>query len=74
MGIYWHLQLHTCSSIHPRLVKLLRAFLARDAREMVNAGRLERVLAIVQQRLVSSKINDGWGFELLEGVVRGVDP
>ena len=41
---------------------------------MVNAGRLERVLAIVQQRLVSSKINDGWGFELLEGVVRGVDP
>lgn len=58
----------------PGLVKLLRAFLARDAQEMTRAGQVERVLAIVQQRLVPSKINDGWGFELLEGVVRDVDP
>ncbi|KAF8452427.1 CAS/CSE protein [Boletus edulis BED1] len=58
----------------PGLVKLLRAFLARDAQEMVRAGQLERVLAIVQQRLVPSKMNDGWGFELLEGVVQNVDP
>ena len=58
----------------PGLVKLLRAFLARDAQEMVRAGQLERVLAIVQQRLVPSKMNDAWGFELLEGVVRAVDP
>ncbi|KAI9569377.1 armadillo-type protein [Boletus coccyginus] len=58
----------------PGLVKLLRAFLARDASEMVKAGQLEGVLAIVQQRLVPSKMNDGWGFELLEGVVRHVDP
>lgn len=58
----------------PGLVKLLRAFLARDAPEMVKAGQLEGVLAIVQQRLVPSKMNDGWGFELLEGVVRHVDP
>lgn len=58
----------------PGLVKLLRAFLARDAQEMVRAGQLERVLAIVQQRLVPSKMNDAWGFELLEGVVRVVDP
>ncbi|KAN0094806.1 CAS/CSE protein, C-terminus domain containing protein [Tylopilus felleus] len=58
----------------PGLVKLLRAFLARDAKEMLRAGQLERVLAIVQQRLVPSKMNDVWGFELLEGVVRSVDP
>ena len=58
----------------PGLVKLLRAFLARDAPEMVKAGQVERVLAIVQQRLVPSKMNDGWGFELLAGVVRDVDP
>lgn len=41
---------------------------------MVTTGQVERVLAIVQQRLVPSKMNDGWGFELLEGVVRDVDP
>lgn len=58
----------------PGLVKLLRAFLARDAPEMVRSRQLERVLAIVQQRLVPSKMNDGWGFELLAGVVRDVDP
>ena len=58
----------------PGLVKLLRAFLARDAQEMVRAGQVERVLAIVQQRLVPSKMNDGWGFELLAGVVQDVDP
>ena len=58
----------------PGLVKLLRAFLARDAQEMIKAGQVERVLAIVQQRLVPSKLHDVWGFELLEGVVRHVDP
>ncbi|KAF8415181.1 CAS/CSE protein [Boletus edulis BED1] len=36
----------------PGFVKLLRAFLARDAQEMVRAGQFERVLATVQQRLV----------------------
>ena len=58
----------------PGFVKLLRVFLARDAREVTTTGQVERVLAIVQQRLVTSKVNDGWGFELLECVVRGVDP
>ena len=41
---------------------------------MTTTGQVERVLAIVQQRLVTSKVNDGWEFKLLEGVVRGVDP
>jgi exportin-2 (importin alpha re-exporter) len=58
----------------PGLVKLLKAFLARDTAEMVNTGRIATVLAIIQQRLIPSKINDVWGFELLQGVVQCVPP
>lgn len=58
----------------PGLVKLLKAFLARDAAEMVKTGQITAVLAVVQQRLIPSKINDGWGFELLQGVVQHVPP
>jgi exportin-2 (importin alpha re-exporter) len=50
-------------------VSLLRAFLSRDAVAMVDAGQHIPVLGIVQQRLVPSKANDGWGFELLQSVV-----
>jgi exportin-2 (importin alpha re-exporter) len=53
----------------PGLVALLRAFLSRDAAAMVEAGQHIPVLGIVQQRLVPSKANDGWGFELLQSVV-----
>ncbi len=53
----------------PGLVSLLRAFLSRDAVAMVEAGQHIPVLGIVQQRLVPSKANDGWGFELLQTVV-----
>lgn len=53
----------------PGLVALLRAFLARDAAAMVEANQHTSVLGIVQQRLVPSKANDGWGFELLQSVV-----
>lgn len=53
----------------PGLVALLRAFLARDAAAMVQANRHRSVLGIVQQRLVPSKANDGWSFELLQSVV-----
>jgi len=53
----------------PGLVSLLRAFLARDAAAMVEANQHTSVLGIVQQRLVPSKANDGWGFELLQSVV-----
>jgi exportin-2 (importin alpha re-exporter) len=53
----------------PGLVSLLRAFLACDAAAMVDAGQHIPVLGIVQQRLVPSKANDGWGFELLQSVV-----
>jgi exportin-2 (importin alpha re-exporter) len=58
----------------PGLVKLLKAFLARDAAEMVKTGQIAAVLAVIQQRLIPSKINDGWGFELLQGVVQHVPP
>ncbi|KAJ8595722.1 Cse1-domain-containing protein [Rhizopogon salebrosus TDB-379] len=58
----------------PGLVKLLKAFLSRDATEMINTGQITAVLAVIQQRLIPSKINDGWGFELLQGVVRYVPP
>ena len=53
----------------PGLVALMRAFLARDAALMVEANQHTSVLGIVQQRLVPSKANDGWGFELLQSVV-----
>lgn len=41
---------------------------------MEKAGQLERVFAILPQRLVPNKMNDGRGFKLLEGVARHVDP
>ncbi|KAI0648900.1 Cse1-domain-containing protein [Trametes meyenii] len=58
----------------PGLVKLLKAFLTRDAAAMVAAGQLTQVLGIVQQRLIPSKINDGWGFELVQAVVQHAPP
>ena len=46
----------------PGLVALLPAFLARDAAAMVKANQHTLVQGIVQQRLMVSKANDGWGF------------
>ena len=56
----------------PGLVKLLKAFLSHDAQSIVAAGQLTQVLGVIQQRLIPSKINDGWGFELLQAVVQYV--
>ncbi|KAH9945469.1 CAS/CSE protein [Epithele typhae] len=53
----------------PGLVKLLKAFLKRDAKAMCDAGQLTQVLGVVQSRLIPSKTNDAWGFELLQAVV-----
>ncbi|KAF8867606.1 CAS/CSE protein [Infundibulicybe gibba] len=58
----------------PGLVKLLKAFLARDSPQMHTSGQIASVLAVVQQRLIPSKINDAWGFELLCAVVMHVPP
>jgi exportin-2 (importin alpha re-exporter) len=56
----------------PGLVKLLKAFLARDAKQMVVAGQVAAVLGIIQQRLIPSKINDVWGMELLQAVMQNI--
>jgi exportin-2 (importin alpha re-exporter) len=56
----------------PGLVKLLQAFLAKDSKAMVAAGQLPSVLAVAQQRLIPSKLNDVWGFQLLQAVVQYV--
>ena len=58
----------------PGLVKLLKAFLTRDSAQLVETGQYTAILAVVQQRLIPSKINDGWGFELLEAVVQNIPP
>ena len=58
----------------PGLVKLLKAFLARDSSQMLVAGQVASILAVVQQRLIPSKLNDAWGFDLLHSVVQSVKP
>jgi exportin-2 (importin alpha re-exporter) len=58
----------------PGLVKLLRAFLEKDGKQVVSTGQFTAVLAVAQQRLIPSKMNDVWGFELLQGVVQHVSP
>ena len=58
----------------PGLVKLLKTFLGRDATQMFAAGQIASVLAVVQQRLIPSKVNDAWGFELIQSVVLNVKP
>lgn len=58
----------------PGLVRLLTAFLAQDSGSMVASGQIAPVLAIAQQRLIPSKVNDVWGIELLQAVVRHVKP
>ena len=39
------------------------------AAAMVEANQHTSVLGIVRQRLVPSRANDGWGFELMQSVV-----
>lgn len=58
----------------PGLVKLVKAFLSHDVKQMISAGQHVTVLAIIQQRLIPSKLNDGWGFELLKAVFQNVPP
>ena len=58
----------------PGLVRLLKAFLSQDNEQMAAAGQVASVLAVVQQRLIPSKLNDAWGIELLQAVVTCVKP
>ena len=56
----------------PGLVKLLKAFLVKDSKQLVSGGQFVSILAVVQQRLIPSKMNDAWGFELLQAVVQNI--
>lgn len=56
----------------PGLVRFIRASLERDSMQIIQAGHVTAILAVAQQRLIPSKLNDGWGFELLQGVVKGI--
>ncbi|KAN0065033.1 importin-alpha export receptor [Thecaphora frezii] len=51
----------------PALVRLIKAFLKKDADAIVANGQLQSILGIYQ-RLIASKVNDGYGFELVEVV------
>jgi len=37
---------------------------------MAQTGQFTATLAVVQQKLITSRVNDAWGFELLQSVVR----
>lgn len=52
----------------PGLVKLLTAFIARDGAAMIAASQVTPVLGVVQQRLIPSKLNDEFGFILLQAI------
>ena len=52
----------------PALVRLLSAIMARGANEMIANKQIEPTLGVFQ-KLVSSKLHEAQGFELLEGVI-----
>lgn len=54
----------------PGLVRLLKAFLRRDGAQFASSGQHTSILAVIQQKLIPSKVNDVWGFELLQAIVR----
>ncbi|KAG8776418.1 importin-alpha export receptor [Serendipita sp. 397] len=56
----------------PGLVRLIRAYLDKDTGHLLQTKRIETVFGIIQLRLIPSKLNDGWAFELLNGTVSNV--
>jgi hypothetical protein len=44
----------------------------KDAVAMRDAKQLDPIAGVLVQRLIPSKLNDVWGFELLEGFVANV--
>jgi exportin-2 (importin alpha re-exporter) len=56
----------------PGLVRLIRAFLDKDSNRLVQSKQFETVLGIIQQRLIPSKLHDGWAFGLLDSAVSNV--
>ncbi|GJJ14609.1 hypothetical protein Clacol_008875 [Clathrus columnatus] len=58
----------------PGIVRYIKACLAKDGTEIARAGQFTAMLAVAQQRLIPSKVNDNWGFELLQGSDEFDDP
>ncbi|KAG8928760.1 importin-alpha export receptor [Tulasnella sp. 417] len=58
----------------PALVRLVNAFLVKDGPRMEAEGHVKTVVAIVQSRFMPSKLNDTYGFELLQTIVRVISP
>lgn len=56
----------------PGLVRYLKASLERDGQEIARSSQFAPMLGIAQQRLIPSKINDGWGFDLLQAIVKNI--
>ena len=56
----------------PALVRLIKAYLSKDAPSIIRNGQLTSILAVIQQRLIPSKMNDVYGFELLQAVVMDI--
>ncbi|KAI9143350.1 karyopherin Kap109 [Paraphysoderma sedebokerense] len=56
----------------PALLRLLQAFLSKGAKQIVANNQLTPILGIFQ-KLISSKLNDQHGFDLLKCIVRYVD-
>jgi exportin-2 (importin alpha re-exporter) len=57
----------------PALVRLLTAIIPRAAEDLVKSNQLEGVLGLFQ-KLVSTKVYEGYGFDLLECVVENYPP
>lgn len=56
----------------PALVRLIRAFLAKDSPRIVAQGQLGAMLGIYQ-KLISTRINEGFALELLETLFEAVE-
>ncbi|KAI9864617.1 MAG: importin-alpha export receptor [Trichoglossum hirsutum] len=52
----------------PALVKLVTSIIPRGASEMSRAGQVEPVLGVFQ-KLVSTKANESYGFDILESII-----
>lgn len=57
----------------PALVRLLTAVIPRSTEEIIKGNQLEGVLGIFQ-KLVSTKVYEGYGFDLLESVIDTFPP
>lgn len=57
----------------PALVRLLSAIVPRATQELINSNQVENVLGIFQ-KLVSTKVYEGYGFDLLENVISTFPP